>query len=79
VREVEASPEAEQAWIDTICKLAVLRRNFLEDCTPGYYNNEGKPQDRSEQDGFYGAGPIAFVKVLEDWRADGGMQGLVRH
>ena len=79
VREVEASPEAEQAWIDTICKLAVLRRSFLEDCTPGYYNNEGKPQDRSEQDGFYGAGPIAFVKVLEDWRADGGMKGLVRH
>jgi hypothetical protein len=24
----------------------------------------------------YGAGPVAFVKVLEDWRAEGQMQGL---
>jgi cyclohexanone monooxygenase len=76
VRVVEATREAEEAWVDTIKSLAILRRKFLEECTPGYYNNEGKPADRSEQDGFYGAGPIAFVKVLEDWRAEGGLAGL---
>ena len=78
VRMIEASPEAEAEWVETIRKLAILRRKFLEECTPGYYNNEGRPQDRSEQDGFYGAGPVAFVKVLEDWRAEGGLQGLVK-
>ena len=77
VRVIEA--EAEDAWIETIRSLAILRRSFLEECTPGYYNNEGKPQERSEQDGFYGAGPIAFVKLLEEWRANGDMKGLVRH
>ncbi|MBI1210040.1 MAG: NAD(P)-binding protein [Alphaproteobacteria bacterium] len=76
VRVVEATPEAEEEWVQTIKKLAILRRRFLEECTPGYYNNEGKPAARSEQDGFYGAGPVAFVKVLEDWRAEGSLQGL---
>ncbi len=77
-RVVEASPEAEAQWVETIRSLAILRRKYLEECTPGYYNNEGKPAERSEQDGFYGAGPLAFVKVLEDWRADGALKGLER-
>jgi len=76
VRVLETTPEAEEEWVQTIKKLAILRRKFLEECTPGYYNNEGKPAERGEQNGFYGAGPIAFVKVLEDWRADGGLRGL---
>jgi hypothetical protein len=29
------------------------------------------------QGGSYGGGPVAFVKVLEQWRADGGMRGLI--
>jgi cyclohexanone monooxygenase len=76
VRVIEATAEAEEEWVQTIRKLAILRRKFLEECTPGYYNNEGNPAKRSEQDGFYGAGPVAFVKVLEDWRAEGSLQGL---
>lgn len=76
VRVIEASAESEADWIETIKELAILRRKFLEECTPGYYNNEGKPAARGDQDGWYGAGPIAFVKVLEDWRADGGLKGL---
>ncbi|MEQ1866202.1 MAG: NAD(P)/FAD-dependent oxidoreductase [Micropepsaceae bacterium] len=75
-RVIEASPAAEAEWVETIRSLAILRRKYLEECTPGYYNNEGKPAERSEQDGFYGAGPIAFVKVLEEWRAEGGLKGL---
>ena len=61
------------------------RQEFLESCTPGYYNNEGKPfaEDGKGgsfigrgQNGPYGGGPIAFVKLLEDWRAEGKLQGL---
>jgi cyclohexanone monooxygenase len=75
-RVIEASAEAEEEWVQTIKKLAVLRRKFLEECTPGYYNNEGQIAKRAEQDGWYGAGPVAFVKVLEDWRKEGTLQGL---
>jgi cyclohexanone monooxygenase len=76
VRELEPSAEAEAAWVQTILSLALDRQQFLESCTPGYYNNEGRPAERSLTESPYGAGPVAFVKVLEDWRADGSLAGL---
>ncbi len=76
IRSIEPSQEAETAWVDTIISLARLGRDFLEECTPGYYNNEGKPGERSGQNGPYGGGSIAFVKLLEDWRAEGQLSGL---
>ncbi len=76
VRTLEASAEAEEAWVETICKLALLRENFLKECTPGYYNNEGAPERMTKKNSSYGAGPVAFTKVLEDWRADGSLKGL---
>ena len=76
ISAVEASQEAEDAWVETIVKLAIMRQAFLEECTPGYYNNEGNVRAISSRNGSYGAGPVAFVKVLEDWRAAGSMPGL---
>jgi cyclohexanone monooxygenase len=76
VRTVEASAEAEAEWVQTITDLALLREAFLKECTPGYYNNEGKPEARSARNSPYGAGPVAFAKVLEDWRAEGSLKGL---
>jgi cation diffusion facilitator CzcD-associated flavoprotein CzcO len=76
LRTVEATPEAEAAWVQTIVELAANNQKFLEACTPGYYNNEGKPGDRTVRNGTYGGGPIAFIKLLEDWRAAGGLAGL---
>ncbi len=73
---VEATAEAEQAWVDTIVQLARVNESFLADCTPGYYNNEGKPGERSRQDTNFGLGPVAFFKVLEDWREEGSLEGL---
>jgi len=75
-RTVEPSKEAEQAWVDTIVKLAIMREAFLKECTPGYYNNEGQPEAMTVKNGSYGAGPVAFTKVLEDWRAEGSLKGL---
>ena len=28
------------------------------------------------RNGAYGKGPIAFVKLIEAWRAEGGLEGL---
>jgi cyclohexanone monooxygenase len=75
-RVVETSEQAEAHWIETIIKLARNNQKFLADCTPGYYNNEGKPAERSLQNSNYGAGSEAFFKVLRDWRDEGSMQGL---
>jgi cyclohexanone monooxygenase len=76
VTVIEAEQDAEDAWVDTIVSLSMMNQRFLESCTPGYYNNEGKPGDRSVKNGSYGAGAIAFIRVLEDWRANGSMSGL---
>jgi len=76
VHTVEVSEEAEQEWVDTVIQMAVLAQEFLQECTPGYYNNEGKPGERRGQDGFYGGGSVAFFRILQDWRAAGDLKGL---
>ena len=73
---IEVSPEAEREWVETVIRLSGMGRQFLEECTPGYYNNEGKPDQRSAQDGFYGAGPVQYFSVLRQWREGGAMPGL---
>jgi cyclohexanone monooxygenase len=75
-RVIETSQEAETEWVRTIVELAQNNLAFLESCTPGYYNNEGKPAERSGQNGVYGGGSIAFIKLWEAWRADGNLAGL---
>jgi cyclohexanone monooxygenase len=73
---IEASAEGEEAWIAEMKAVARKRLEFLNDCTPGYYNNEGQPDMLAAQNGYYGAGPVAYLKVLEGWRADGALRGL---
>jgi cyclohexanone monooxygenase len=76
VRTVEVSEAAEREWVDTVVRMAVLAQEFLENCTPGYYNNEGKPGERAGQDGFYGGGSVEFFRILQEWRDAGDMKGL---
>jgi cyclohexanone monooxygenase len=76
VRSIEVSQEAEQEWVDTVISLARFSRQFLEECTPGYYNNEGMPGALNGQNGFYGGGSVQFFRILEEWRAEGGLRGL---
>ena len=68
--------EAEAEWVDTIIRLGERTTGFAENCTPGYYNNEGQPGKRSRQNSFFFGGPTEFIKILKDWRADGEMKGL---
>ena len=73
---VEAEPAAEAEWVQAILNTAILRQKFFEECTPGYYNNEGQPSPAAVRNGSYGGGPIAFVKILEAWREEGNLKGL---
>jgi cyclohexanone monooxygenase len=77
VRTLEATPEAEADWVATIRRLAGGHEQFYAECTPGYYNNEGKGvKDNGFLAGQYGGGPEEFFKLLADWRDDGGLPGL---
>lgn len=75
-RVVEASEEGESEWVATCIRKANLAREFFESCTPGYYNNEGKPSERNAQNGFYGGGSVEYFQILDTWRRQGGLQGL---
>jgi cation diffusion facilitator CzcD-associated flavoprotein CzcO len=73
---VEATAEAEAEWVETILSRSMLSADYAEQCTPGYYNNEGMPSDTSRQNGFFFGGPTEFVEILEEWRAEGTLRGL---
>jgi cyclohexanone monooxygenase len=75
-KAVEPSEQAEAEWVQTIIDSAIMRQKFQEECTPGYYNNEGQPSPLAVRNGFYGKGPIAFVQLIEAWRAAGALEGL---
>ncbi len=74
---IEADAAAEERWVRTILDVSVYNQAFLEQCTPGYYNNEGKPGGRAVRNGSYGAGSVAFMKLWDEWRNEGSMDGLV--
>ena len=73
---MEASQEAEDAWVATIVELSGTNSSFFESCTPGYYNNEGQPTAISRQNGWFGGGSIGFTQVIEAWRDKGTLEGL---
>ena len=74
---LETSVEAEDEWVDTIKRMSMFNQKFLEECTPGYYNNEGHPGVGNSLIGSaYGGGPEAFFQILRDWREEGTMQGV---
>ena len=73
---VETTQDAEDAWVQTIVDSARFNVQFLEACTPGYYNNEGRPAERTVRNGSYGGGSPAFTRILEQWRAEGALEGL---
>jgi cation diffusion facilitator CzcD-associated flavoprotein CzcO len=76
-RCIEPSPEAEAQWVATIKEKALNNREFLEACTPGYYNNEGKPSQGTGLAGeLYGGGPVEFHELIRKWRTELQMKGL---
>ena len=75
-RTVEASAEAEADWVNTIVKLSRARQPFLNECTPGYYNNEGKPNERTARNSQFWRGPMVFIRMLDAWRKEGTLKGL---
>ena len=76
LRRIEASEEGEEGWVQQCIARARNTGDFFENCTPGYYNNEGRTSEASLLNGFYGGGPIEFFKILGDWRSEGRLAGM---
>ena len=77
ITEVEASVDAEAAWVDTVVARSGVISGRREACTPGYYNREGQPNDRLNQDSFFFGGPTEYADILAAWRDAETLEGLV--
>ena len=75
-RTFEPAAEAEAAWVDIVIAETELRAQMLAECTPGYLNNEGRVDMRSRRNSQYFKGPVAFVQILDDWRAGDTLPGM---
>ncbi len=74
---IECTAEGEQDWQDEMASKARLGARFRAECTPGYYNNEGQTGNPNQFfNGSYGAGPIRFFRILDEWRESGRLDGV---
>ncbi|TVZ76595.1 cyclohexanone monooxygenase/pentalenolactone D synthase [Streptomyces sp. BK340] len=73
---VEASATGEKEWVEEILRLANRNLDYAEACTPGLFNNEGRPSELHVLNGSYGGGSVEFVNVLRTWREAGDLAHL---
>ena len=73
---IEATEAAEATWVAEIDCAAISMVEALRECTPSYFNHEGDVSRLNARNSAYGGGPIAFYRILADWRADGSLAGL---
>ena len=72
----EATEAGEAGWLAEMESKAKMGESFRIECTPGYYNNEGKSGNPNSFFSFsYGAGPLRFFEILDEWRASGTLDG----
>ena len=76
IKTVEPTEAAEGEWVEGIVAGVMSRRRVMEDCTPGYYNNEGRGSLAGAKSGTFAAGPLAFASLLRQWREVGDFSGL---
>ena len=75
-REIEVTREAEDRWVELLLT-GFGRMIGSQDCTPGYYNNEGRePGPAAKLNVGYPAGPSAYFKYIDAWRSNGQFEGL---
>jgi cation diffusion facilitator CzcD-associated flavoprotein CzcO len=73
---IEPTPEAEQAWVKKVTAPSAMT-GYLDLCTPGYYNGEGKHDGQGFLEAQYPEGPVAFYEMLDEWRKQGELEGLI--
>lgn len=70
--DFDVTPHAEDRWMEVLQSKAMEDTTFLRECTPGYYNNEGRNERDSIWLSNYGGGPFEYMDLLKDWIAGDG-------
>jgi cation diffusion facilitator CzcD-associated flavoprotein CzcO len=69
--ELEASAEAESAWVETVVGRSGASAERAKSCTPGYYNREGQANAKTRQGSFFYGSPTEYADILEKSRTGG--------
>lgn len=67
IGSIEVTKEAEQRWLNQLAEKYKDRSQFDKECTPGYYNNEGR-DDPALWNNTYGGGAFEYFAILKEWR-----------
>ena len=75
--EVDVTEAAQEAWVQLL-ENGGRRFGNQPDCTPGYYNNEGRGADRAglRNSLGYPLGPVAYFEHISTWRDSREFDGL---
>ncbi|TQE29282.1 NAD(P)/FAD-dependent oxidoreductase [Streptomyces ipomoeae] len=84
IKAIEPTAEAEDEWRKVLDDslsgpdaLPFFQTSFLAECTPGYFNAEGNPDDRRALwMNVHGGGGSAYIEALRAWQESGDMPGL---
>ncbi|MEP6868985.1 MAG: monooxygenase, partial [Novosphingobium sp.] len=76
LRAFEATQAAEDDWVASIISKSGVQVEFLQACTPGYFNGDGKLPETAVIDGAYAGGNIDYFELLAEWRKEGSLAGL---
>lgn len=79
VVRVEPTRAATYNWLRIILGTLLDSAAYNASCTPGYYNNEGRPPRNilaALRSAPYMGSALDWVQQLEAWRAEGAMRGL---
>ena len=75
-KTVEVTREAEDEWLELLATGPGMIIGS-EDCTPGYYNNEGQERGpEAELAVGHPEGAVAFFDYIKAWRESGDFEGL---
>lgn len=72
---IEVTAEAESEWVAYHEKLGVRTFLLWQECTPSYFNQEGKSDERILRNGGFGGSNIELREIMKKW-LDEGMPGL---
>ena len=74
---VEPTQEAQDDYVRHFEENEIDLSEFMAQCPPGYFNNEGEAKPKWALFRAYAPGWDAFQKKLQDWREKGDLEGLV--
>ena len=76
IDEIEPTEEAQEAWFNTLLGSLGAQAMFFAQCTPGYFNAEGRMDPSAIRMIPYFGPLLDFIKIQRDWRDEGSLAGV---